>query len=332
MSEYDAAHIQVLEWPEAVRKRPGMYIGSTGERGLHHMAQEVLEGAANEVLSGRASRVEVVLTADGGVRVSHDGVQQADLARALTVLPTCWDGPSGRKLLAWAASCPAVVNALSVRLVAEEHRDGVTRRQEYARGRLLTPPTVTGPSDRTGTTVVFHPDPEVFGTTALDAGALVDHLRELALLNRALDFTLTDERTTPHRTERLHHPAGLVDFSTRLGGDPAATLTVEATDERMGGTLDLALSWTGGGGLHGYANSRRTDEQHSTHLLGFRDGLAAALGRSELPAGLTAVVSVKLDAPEFNGATRRRLDNGAVRPCVAAAVRHAVEAWHTGRD
>ncbi|MFJ5886371.1 DNA gyrase subunit B [Kitasatospora cineracea] len=331
MSEYNAVHIQVLEWPEAVRKRPGMYIGSTGERGLHHMAQEVLQAAANEVLSGRASRVEAVLTADSGLRVSHDGARQADLTRALTVLPTCWDGPRGRELIAWGASCLAVVNALSVRLVAEEHRDGTTVRQEYVRGGLLVPPTVTGPTDRTGTTVTFHPDPEVFGTAAFDADALVGHLRELALLNRALDIVLTDERSTPPRTERLHHPAGLVDFTTRLGGDPAATLTVEAADERMGGTLDLALCWTGGGGLHGFANSRRTDEQHSTHLLGFRDGLAAALGRSGLPAGLTAVVSVKLDAPEFGGATRRRLDNGPVRAGVAAAVRQAVEHRHAGR-
>ncbi|MFC8716832.1 DNA gyrase subunit B [Kitasatospora sp. NPDC057198] len=321
MSAYDAGAIVVLEWPESVRKRPGMYIGSVDERGLHHMVCETVESAANEVLSGRATRVEVALTADGGVRVAHDGVHPYDLAQVLTTLPAGWPaGHEDRRRIAWGGTLPAVVNALSARLVAEERRDGVPARQEYARGERIVPSAGEDLAD--GTAITFHPDPEIFETVAFDYPTLVEHLRELALLNRELDITLTDERTTPPRTERLHHPAGPVDFTTRLGGDPADTLTLRTTDERMHGTLELALSWTGGGGVHCYANSRPTDG--GAHLAGFHDGLAAALGRPDPPAGLTAVVSVKLDRLDLEGATRRTLGNAPVRACVAEAVRRAV--------
>ncbi|GLW73335.1 hypothetical protein Kpho02_56340 [Kitasatospora phosalacinea] len=327
MSEYDASAIVVLEWPESVRKRPGMYIGSIGERGLHTIVHDTVEAAANEVLSGRATRVDVALTADGGVRVGHDGTHPLDLTRVLTVIAAGYGCGLDRRQIAWGGTCLAVTNALSTRLEVREQRDGTTVHHAYARGERITPPVDSGPVD--GTVITFHPDPEIFETVALRYHLLADHLRELALLNRELDFTLTDERSTPPRTERFHHPAGLVDFTTRLGGDPAETLTVETEDDRMGGTLDLALSWTGGGGVHCYANSRPLDG--GTQLVGFREGLAAALGRADLPdgliEGLTAVLSVKLDELELEGATLRTLGNTPARACTAEAVQRAVEAW-----
>ncbi|MFF4342672.1 DNA gyrase subunit B [Kitasatospora sp. NPDC001540] len=326
MTEYNAARIQVPEGLEAVRRRPGMYVGSTEGRGLHAMVHELVETAANEVLQGRASRVAVTLTADGGVQVSHDGAQPYDRESVLTTLAAPWH-VSDRRQIAGSGTCPAAANALSARLIVEEHRDGVAVHRAYVRGGLSTGPTGSGPADRTGTTITLHPDPEIFETVAFDRDTVAERLRELAFLNRELDLTLTDERTTPPRTERFHHPAGPADFTTHLGGDPAETLVVETEDARMGGTLDVALSWTGRGGVHGYANSRRTEEEDSTHLQGFHRGLAAALGRSGPPPGLTAVVSVKLDAPELNGATRRRLDNEAVLSCTAEAVQRTVEAW-----
>ncbi|WP_282205161.1 DNA topoisomerase subunit B [Kitasatospora fiedleri] len=331
MSEYSAAHIQVLEWPEVVRKRPGMYTGSTGVRGLHQLLYEALDPAADALLLGRASRIEIALTADGGVRITHDG-HLDDLPERLTRFWTP-QRPAVRRLhLSLFALGPSVVNALSVRLVAEEHRDGAVLRQEYARGERVTPPTETGPTDRNGTDLTFHPDPEVFETVVFHYDTVAAHLDELALLNRELDFTLTDERTTPPRVGCFHHPGGPADFTTRLGGDPAATLTAAAEDERMGGTVDLALSWTGRGGIRCYANSRRTSG--GTHLEGFHDGLRAALlpypGEHALRAALaelTAVVSVKLDDPHYEGSTHETLGNHPVRARVAETVRRAVEAW-----
>ncbi|MFE1317544.1 DNA gyrase subunit B [Kitasatospora phosalacinea] len=325
MTEYSAVHIQVLEGLEAVRKRPGMYIGSTDERGLHHLLYEALAPAADAVLQGRASRIDVTLTADGGARVAHDGRPEDELPRRLT---TCWTppGPAGSRIsVSFFAVGLFVVNALSARLTVLEHRDGVTVHHAYAHGELTDGPTETGPTDRTGTTLTFHPDPEVFATTSFDHDTVAGRLRELAFLNRELDLTLTDERTAPPRRERFHHPAGPADFTTHLGGDPAETLSLSTTDEEMGGTLDVALSWTGHGGVRCYANSRRTGG--GTHLDGFRDGLTAALNRPELPAGLTAVVSVKLDDPNYQGCTRDMLANHPVRARTAAAVQRAVEAW-----
>ncbi|GLW55778.1 hypothetical protein [Kitasatospora phosalacinea] len=327
MTEYSAAHIQVLEGLEAVRKRPGMYIGSTGERGLHHLLYEALDPAADAVLLGLASRLDVTLTADGGARIAHDGRPEDELPQRLT---TCWTPPrphGSRISVSFFAVGLFVVNALSVRLTAVEHRDGVTVHHAYARGELLTGPTETGPTDRTGTVITFHPDPEVFETLSFDHDTVAGRLHELAFLNRELDITLTDERTTPPRTERFHHPAGLRDFTTHLGGDPADTLGLTTTDEEMGGTLDVALSWTGHGGVRGYANSRRTGE--GTHLQGFRDGLAAALHRPDLPPELTAVVSVKLDDPHYEGCIRDVLANHPVHARTATAVQRAVETWMT---
>ncbi|MFJ4681541.1 DNA gyrase subunit B [Kitasatospora sp. NPDC088783] len=331
MSEYSAAHIEVLEGSAAVRKRPGMYIGSTGERGLHTLVYEVLEPAADALLLGRASRIEIALTADGGARITHDG-HLDDLPERLAGFWTPQRPGVRRLCLSLFALGPFVVNALSIRLVAEEHHDGAVIRQEYARGERVTPPTETGPSDRTATTITFHPDPEVFETVAFHYDTVAAHLDELALLNRELDFTLADERTTPPRVGRFHHPAGPADFTTRLGGDPSATLTAAAEDEPMGGTVDLALSWTGRGGIRCYANSRRTGS--GTHLTGFHDGLRAALlphmGEHALRAvlaELTAVVSVKLDDPHYEGSTREVLGNHPVRARVAETVRRAVEAW-----
>ncbi|QKW18801.1 DNA gyrase subunit B [Kitasatospora sp. NA04385] len=332
MTEYNAAHIQVLEGSAAIRKRPGMYIGSAGEHGLHQLLYEALEPAAEAVLLGRAGRIDVTLTADGGARVSHDGRPDDSLPEQLTRFWTPPREAGPRVHLSRFAAGLFTVSALSARLTVEEHRDGVIVRHAYACGEQLTPPTEAGATDRTGTAITLHPDPEIFETVVFDHPTLADHLRELAFLNREFDFTLTDERTTPPRTDRFHHPAGPLDYTTHLGGDPTDTLTLHTTDERMGGTLDLALSWTGRGGIHCYANSRRTSD--GTHLTGFRSGLRAALlphlGRHALRTlftELTAVVSVKLDDPNYEGCAREMLGNHPVHACTAEAVQHAVETW-----
>ncbi|MFJ5927175.1 DNA gyrase subunit B [Kitasatospora sp. NPDC092948] len=322
--EYNGTTIKVLEGLEAVRKRPGMYIGSTGERGLHTMLYEVAQPAIGEVLLGRARRVEVVLLADGSVRVAHDSCYEHPLEQQLTVLTMprsarggCMVGEIGFGIGLY------VVNALSDRLVAEERKDGLTARQEYARGE----PAVTArpePANDTGTVITFRPDPEIFETVAFDRATLAERFRELAALNRTLDLTLTDARGDAPHTERFHVSHGVREFLAHLGADPARAVVIEREDERMGGSMEIALAPTADGTpqLAGFANSRRT--KGGTHLRGFRDGVRAALGRS---ARLTAVVSVKLDEPELEGCTREFLGNTPVRNCVAEAVQQALEAW-----
>lgn len=202
---YDASTIVVLEGLEAVRKRPGMYIGSVGERGLHHLVFEVTERALDEILGGTASRVEITLTADGGIRVADDGmglpVEHAGhsegpaLETRLAVL-CCGAQPANRHSLFGGhfGVGLAVVNALSGRLTAEVRRDGARWVLEYERGVAVATPTRTGPADGSGTAITFRPDVEIFETLEFSFDALAERFRELAILNRDLDITLTDDR------------------------------------------------------------------------------------------------------------------------------------------
>ncbi|MFJ7907445.1 DNA gyrase subunit B [Kitasatospora sp. NPDC096204] len=356
---YDGIRIEVLEGWEAVRKRPGMYIGSTGERGLHDMVFEVADRAVDEVLAGRAGRVDITLLPDDGVRVADDGPGEAD-PEALLTRPHSNAGPRGRHrvTLHRMGVGPFVVNALSSRMTAEVRRGGVRREQEYARGAALTPLTDTGPATDSGTVITFWPDAGIFETTRFSFDSLADRFRELVLLNRDLDISLTDERHPDGvRSVRFRFPDGARELVALFDGGgegehAAAAITdtvgFEAEDPRMAGTLEVALRWRDGGGerVRGFANSYPTTG--GSHETGLREGVAAALDayarRRLLPApaypgpdagpdagpdgaGLTAVVSVKLDDPEFQGSTRSVLGNAAVRGCVAEAVREQLGAW-----
>ncbi|WMX44295.1 DNA gyrase subunit B [Streptomyces roseicoloratus] len=355
---YDAGTIVVLEGREAVRKRPGMYIGSVGERGLHHLVLEAAERSLSEILGGTASCVEITLTADGGVRVADDGTALTvghagstdgpSLETRLTVL-SCGAPPAGRHSLH--VGCfgigLAVVNALSSSLMAEVRRDGTRWVLEYERGVPVGVPARSGPADGSGTALTFRPDDEIFETRVFSFDALVERFRELAFLNRELDITLTDDRDpAAPRAVHLRFPGGPKDYlaeqSAPLHPD---VIGFEREYSEMEGTVEVALRWCDSREerIASYANSLPTTDG-GTHELGFRDGLAAALhgyarerrllGPSDpdftpaqLGAGLTAVVSVKLDSPEFEGATRSRLGNRPVRACVAEAVREHLIAW-----
>ncbi|MFG3229290.1 ATP-binding protein [Kitasatospora sp. NPDC048194] len=355
---YHASRIVVLEGLEAVRRRPGMYIGSVGERGLHSMVFEAAERALDEILDGTAGRVEVALTAEGGVRVADDGaglpVEQAGhtdgppLEARLTVL-RCGAQPFNRRSLAagYSGVGLSVVNALSSRLTAEVRRDGARWVLEYERGAAVAAPVRTGPASGSGTAITFRPDAEIFETLEFSFDALAERFRELAFLNRDLDITLSDERDPASpRSVRFHYPEGLKDHvaEQRRPLHPEV-IGFERECPDMEGTVEVALRWCDSreGQLAGYANSRPTPGG-GTHVLGFRDGLAAAITAhareqelltasdpgftpDQLNAGLTAVVSVKLDHPEFEGAVRDRLGNGPVRACVAEAVREHLSAW-----
>lgn len=219
---YDAGAIVVLEGLEAVRKRPGMYIGSVGERGLHHLVFEVAEPALDEILTGTAGRVEITLTADGGVRVADDGtglpVEHAghiDGPPLETRLAVLFGGaqPANRRSLFGGhfgfGLGLAVVNALSDRLTADVRRGGARWVLAYERGVAVAPPTRTGPAGDSGTAITFRPDAEIFETREFSFDALAERFRELAFLNRDLDITLTDDRDpAAPRAIRFRFPGG----------------------------------------------------------------------------------------------------------------------------
>ncbi|MFB7864400.1 DNA gyrase subunit B [Streptomyces sp. NPDC056069] len=359
---YDASHIRVLEGLEAVRRRPGMYVGSTSQRGLHQMVFDVVGRAVNEVLAGRASAVDVTLTADGGVRVADDGpgvpVEAAgDTAgpglEALLTQMHAGAEPGGRRAVAMSlfGVGPCVTNALSSRLTAEVRRNGVHWAQEYARGVALTPPVSVGPTTRGGTTIAFWPDTDIFETAECSFAVLAERFRELAFLNRGLDISLTDERPPGgSRSVRCRFPGGARDFVDLLDAQGETSvhpdiIDFEREDPRIAGTVEVALRWRGSQEerLQSYANSEPTP-YGGTHVAGFRDGVAAAvnthmrerrllaeavpdLSVDQISDGLTAVVSVKLDRPEFSGCTRGMLGGAAVRTSVANAVREHLGAW-----
>ncbi|MFJ8845903.1 DNA gyrase subunit B [Streptomyces cyaneofuscatus] len=361
-SGYDAAHITVLEGREAIRKRPGMYIGSTGVRGLHQMAYEVLGRSVNEVLAAGGGCVDVTLMPDGGIRVVDDGpgipVEAAGDAggaglETLLTRPHTEPAPAGRHTVAWSAygMGPCVTNALSSRLTAEVRRGGVRWVQEYACGVAVAPPAAAGPATGSGTTIAFRPDADVFGTAECSFAVLADRFMEVALLNRGLYISLTDERPAGGmRSVRFQFPDGPADFVAFLDTEsgmcvPPDIIAFAREDVTMAGAVEAALSWRGssGGQVRSFVNSVPTPEG-GVHVDGFRAGVAAAVNaharrRRLLTAAdpdlttdrvdnvLTAVVSVKLDHPEFEGATRARLGGATVHDCVEQAVREGLGPW-----
>ncbi|MFF8691310.1 ATP-binding protein [Streptomyces sp. NPDC015144] len=360
-TRYDASHIQVLQGWEAVRKRPGMYVGSTSERGLRQMVFEAGDRAVNEVLVGRASSVDITLTPDGGVCVADDGpgvptdeTEGADGPglEALLTQMQAGAGTGGRYdvTIGFCGVGPCVVNALSRRMTAEVRREGVRWVQEYARGVAATPLTKVGTATGSGTTITFWPDADIFGATEFSFDGLEERFRELAFLNQGLDISLTDLRSPDEpRSVRLHFPGGTRDFVNYLDGHTAAsalmdTIAFEREDPRMAGVMDVAFRWCScpDERVQSFANSWPT--VGGTHVVGFRDGMAAAvtayarehvlltpidpdIGADRIHEGLTAVVSVKLDRPEFEGATRGVLGNSEVRDCVGQAVQDHLGRW-----
>ncbi|MEV6079409.1 ATP-binding protein [Streptomyces sp. NPDC052069] len=359
---YAAAHIQVWEGREAIRKRPGMYVGSTSERGLHHQVFEVSDWAVNEVLAGHAGRVDVALECDGCVRVAIDGpgipveaaghTGEPSLEELLTRMYT---GPrrGGRRSVEVGlfGMGPFVANALSSRLTGEVRREGVRWVQRFDRGAAVGPPSSEGPTTGTGTVIAFRPDADVFGTAVCSFDTLAEHFRTLAFLNRGLDISLTDRRPAGGpRSERFLFPGGAKDFvafiAARAGtSEGTGVLGFAYEDPRIAGSVEVALMWshTFTGGIQSFANCVPTPGG-GPHVVGFREGVAAAVnafvqerqpltridagpGPDRFDDGLTAVVSVKLDRPEFEGSTRGTLAHAEVRESVAPAVRDHLSTW-----
>jgi DNA gyrase subunit B len=343
--QYGAEAIRVLEGLEAVRVRPAMYIGSTGEAGLHHLVYEVVDNSVDEALAGHCTRIEVLVHIDNSVTVIDDG-------RGIPVEPHA-SGPSSAEVVltklhaggkfdkkAYRVSGGlhgvgvSVVNALSEALEVEIWREGRVYRQSYRRGEPLAPLAETGVTDRRGTKLTFKPDAEIFETTSFSFDTLSQRLRELSFLNRGILITLEDERDG--RRHRFQYEGGIASFVEHLNRNKEvlnpAPILVQGT--REGVETEIALQWNDGyaENLYSFANNINTHDG-GTHLVGFKSALtrtlnayAAAAGLAkDLPdqlqgedvrEGLTAVISVKVPNPQFEGQTKGKLGNSEVKGIV----------------
>jgi len=358
---YQAKDITVLEGLEAVRRRPGMYIGSTGPRGLHHLIWEVVDNSVDEAMAGHCDKITVTIRADGGVEVVDDGrgipiekVAKTKRSALTTVLTTLH---SGGKFEQGAYTVSgglhgvgvSVVNALSTRLEAEVRRDGSLYTQEFNVGSPKTKePKRVKPAKKSGTTIRFWPDPEIFTETLeFDYDIVAARLRETAFLNRGLQITLTDERGEDPRIETFHYRGGLVDFVNHLNAkrDPLHPHIVDIADVTEDAELEVALQWTSSytESVLTFANNINTHEG-GTHEEGFRKALTKAINdfaRSknllkekdlnltgeDVREGLTAVVSVRVKEPQFEGQTKTKLGNTEIRSYVEKALNRKLPEW-----
>ena len=370
MTSYDASDIQVLEGLDAVRKRPGMYIGSTGERGLHHLVYEVVDNSVDEALAGYATHIEVTLQADGGVRVVDDGrgipVDEHPIEKkpavevVLTVLHAGGKfGGSGYAVSGGLHGVGvSVVNALSSRLDVEVKRDDRTWVQSYRSGVPHAPLRDAGPAEGTGTTITFWADEEIFETTDYSFETLATRFREMAFLNRGLALTLRDERpghvdTEDEQNEVMYrYEGGIADFVrflNRTKGDAVVNREViefAAEDDERGISVEIAMQWNSGfaEAVYTFANTINTHEG-GTHEEGFRASLTSLVNRyarerwgilkekdanltgDDIREGLTAIVSVKLREPQFEGQTKTKLGNTEAKTFVQTVLNEQLGAW-----
>ncbi|MGJ4851520.1 DNA topoisomerase (ATP-hydrolyzing) subunit B [Bacillota bacterium Meth-B3] len=359
-NHYDESQIQVLEGLEAVRKRPSMYIGSTDERGLHHLVYEIVDNAVDEALAGYCDHILVALKADGSVEIQDNGrgfpvgihpkMGRPAVEVCLTVLHAGGKfGGEGYKVSGGLHGVGAsVVNALSRHMSVTVYQDGKVYRQEYERGKILYDLKVIGETDRTGTTVNFWPDvktgedPEsgIFETGHFDFDTLKTRLREMAFLNKGIRIELVDERAEPEVCKEYHYEGGIVSFVEYLNHhkEPLHKPPVYIEGARGGTMVEIALQWNDGFNEMTlcFANNIHTPEG-GTHLMGFRSALTRVVndyGRKmnilkgndqnltgeDIREGLTAIVSVKLMEPQFEGQTKTKLGNSEVRALVDSLV------------
>ncbi len=364
---YSASSIQVLEGLEAVRKRPSMYIGDVSARGFHHLVYEVVDNSIDEALAGFCTDVEVSILEGNSIRVSdngrgipvgmHEKEHRSALEVVLTVLHA--GGKFSKNSYKVSGGLHGVgvscVNALSDHLTAEIHREGKAFKQEYSKGKPLYDVKEIGPASDTGTIITFHPDPEIFTVSVYDYNTIADRLRELSFLNKGVRLTLRDERKRTDdegnviaepRTDVFYSEKGLVEFIDYL--DSTREKLCESaihleTDKVI--PIEVAMQYNTGftENVHSYVNNINTIEG-GTHLSGFRRGLTTTLKSyadkngflsklkfdldpSDFREGLTAVISVKVAEPQFEGQTKTKLGNSEVMGLVSTAVSQALEAY-----
>jgi DNA gyrase subunit B len=355
-SSYSGKDIQVLEGLEAVRKRPGMYIGSTGPKGLHHLVYEVVDNSVDEALANFCTAIEVVIHQDNSVTCIDNGrgipvdnvpkYRKPAVEVVLTVLHAGGKfGGEGYKVSGGLHGVGvSVVNALSKRLEVEVKRDGKVWQQAFERGKPTGPLQAVGKSKATGTKITFWPDPEIFETTEFSWDTLATRLRETAFLNKNLKITLVDERELEPRREEFRYTGGIVDFVRYLNEKREALHPKPIYFETEGpeGAVEVAMQWTTGytETVLAFANNINTHEG-GTHLEGFKNALTRTindyarkqgllkekdenLAGEDIREGLTAILSVKLREPQFEGQTKTKLGNTEMRSFVQTAVTQAL--------
>ena len=360
-TSYSADSIQVLEGLEAVRKRPAMYIGDIGMKGLHHLVYEVVDNSIDEALAGHCDTIEVSITAGNGIRVKDNGrgipvdMHPKEGRSALEVVMTVlhaggkFDKDSYKVsggLHGVGVSC---VNALSTHLRAEVHRDGKTYEQEYSAGKPLYAVRENGTTTERGTIITFQPDLSIFQVSEFNYDTLAARLRELAFLNKGIRLTLTDERRTNEDgsfvNDTFYSDLGLVEFVKFLDGTrvPLIEDVIYMEGEKQGIPVEIAMVYNDSynENLHSYVNNINTHEG-GTHLAGFRSGLTRTLKKyadasgvtqklkfeisgDDFREGLTAVISVKVQEPQFEGQTKTKLGNNEVSGAVNIAVSEMLE-------
>jgi DNA gyrase subunit B len=374
--DYGAGSIQVLEGLEAVRKRPGMYIGSTGPRGLHHLVYEIVDNAVDESLAGYCDAIDVRILADGGIRVADNGrgipvdihpvEGRSTVEVVLTVLHAGGKFGGGGYAVSGGLHGvgSSVVNALSHKLDVEVRRQGHVWRQSYTDGVPNEPLAENEASDETGTTLSFWPNAEIFESTEFDYETLRTRFQQTAFLNKGLTIALTDERTSEPvdgevdaapevRTNVFRYDRGLVDYVEYLNkasakkADPVhdSVIAFESEDKEKVISLEVAMQWTGSysESVHTFANTINTHEG-GTHEEGFRAALTGLINRygrekgfikekdenltgDDVREGLTAVISIKLGEPQFEGQTKTKLGNTEAKPFVQRVVTQELTHW-----
>ncbi|MEO6606121.1 MAG: DNA gyrase subunit B, partial [Aeromicrobium sp.] len=372
-ASYDASNIQVLEGLEAVRKRPGMYIGSTGERGLHHLVYEVVDNSVDEALAGYASHIRVVMQEDGGIRVEDDGrgipvdEHPTEKIPAVTLVLTSLHaggkfGGGGYKVSGGLHGVGvSVVNALSTKLYVEVKRDGYIWTQSFTYGEPDAALKRGAKTEETGTTTTFYASADIFDTVDYSYDTLKTRFREMAFLNKGLELVLRDDREHEddaaagtadeiERDARFRYDKGLVDYVEYINVGSKSPIhrdiiALEAEDEIKGLSLEIAMQWNDSfvESVHTFANTINTHEG-GTHEEGFRAALTSTVNKfataqglikkaadnlsgEDIREGLTAILSIKLEEPQFEGQTKTKLGNAVAKTYVQQVLNDELGAW-----
>ena len=357
--QYDAAQIQVLEGLEAVRKRPGMYIGSTGARGLHHLVYEIVDNSIDEALAGYCKNIHVTICKDNSITVEDDGrgmpvdkhpkmgIPGVEVIHTILHAGGKFGG-GGYKVSGGLHGVGAsVVNALSTHMEVEIKRNGKIYKQCYERGKTVTPLEIIGESKKTGSKTTFWPDPEIFETTIFDYDTLQHRLREMAFLNKGIKIVFKDEREGNKKSETFHYEGGIKEFVKFINEnkDPIHPDIIYFEVVKENCEVEVAMQYTDSYSelVLGYANNINTTDG-GTHIVGFKSALTRifndygkkakilkenddSLSGEDVREGLTAIVSVKLEEPQFEGQTKAKLGNPDMRGFVETSTNENLMAF-----
>jgi len=356
---YDERSIAVLEGLEAVRKRPSMYIGSTGPRGLHHLVYEVVDNSIDECLAGYCHNIWITIHRDNSITVVDDGrgipvgiMEKQQRPAAEVVLTTLHAGGKfGGKVYKVSGGLHgvgvSVVNALSEWLILEVGRDGKVYQQRYERGVPTTDLQVVGESKRTGTIIRFSPDPEIFETVEFDFDTIAQRMREMAFLNRGLRIEIRDERREPPEEVVYKYDGGIIDFIRHVNSskEPLHNKIIFMSSEQEEAQVEIAMQYNKGyvENIYTFANNINTHEG-GTHLAGFKAALTRVINDyarkkgflkekdpnligEDVREGLAAIISVKLKEPQFEGQTKTKLGNTDIKGFVESTVNTKLSEW-----